>query len=288
MEQPIKYWVPSIAPSGMAFYTGDLFPAWKGNLFVGALAGQMLVRLELDGEKVTGEERLLAGLARAHPRRAQGPRRRALARSPTIRPGESSSRAGEVTLTRDAAFHRIGERFIGDAPVRSLRQSLSQLRLELLVASQARACRSPGPAGPTGTLLESQKSSKLEYVRRMRITRVSIDCKSGLFPNRPHVILPRGCIAGRVSIGGTHVRRIAAVNRLQRQTATRDVPHISRDHAARPHDPRHLARRPSAGSGTKLITSAMIAASKLLSANGRSCAPARRNCASFAPGRVRA
>src|SRR5256885_12978893 len=56
MEQPIKYWVPSIAPSGMAFYTADLFPAWKGNLFIGALAGQMLVRLELDGEKVTKEE----------------------------------------------------------------------------------------------------------------------------------------------------------------------------------------------------------------------------------------
>ena len=46
MEQPIKYWVPSIAPSGMAFYQGDLFPAWKGSLFVGALAGQMLVRLD--------------------------------------------------------------------------------------------------------------------------------------------------------------------------------------------------------------------------------------------------
>jgi glucose/arabinose dehydrogenase len=62
MEQPIKYWVPSIAPSGMAFYTGDLFPAWRGNLFVGALAGQMLVRLPLDGEKVSGEERLLREL----------------------------------------------------------------------------------------------------------------------------------------------------------------------------------------------------------------------------------
>src|ERR1044072_1815995 len=62
MEQPVKYWVPSIAPSGMAFYTADLFPAWKGSLFVGALAGQMLVRLTLDGEKVTGEERLLEGL----------------------------------------------------------------------------------------------------------------------------------------------------------------------------------------------------------------------------------
>jgi aldose sugar dehydrogenase len=62
MEQPIKYWVPSIAPSGMAFYTGELFPQWKGNLFVGALAGQMLVRLALDGETVTREERLLAAL----------------------------------------------------------------------------------------------------------------------------------------------------------------------------------------------------------------------------------
>jgi aldose sugar dehydrogenase len=62
MEQPIKYWVPSIAPSGMAFYTADLFPAWKGNLFVGALASQLLVRLELDGETVTKEERLLTNL----------------------------------------------------------------------------------------------------------------------------------------------------------------------------------------------------------------------------------
>jgi len=62
MEQPVKHWVPSIAPSGMAFYTGDLFPRWKGNLFVGALAGQLLVRLELDGEKVTKEERLLGNL----------------------------------------------------------------------------------------------------------------------------------------------------------------------------------------------------------------------------------
>jgi glucose/arabinose dehydrogenase len=62
MEQPIKYWVPSIAPSGMAFYQGDLFPAWRGSLFVGALAGRMLVRLSRDGETITGEERLLQGL----------------------------------------------------------------------------------------------------------------------------------------------------------------------------------------------------------------------------------
>ncbi|MFV2082449.1 MAG: PQQ-dependent sugar dehydrogenase, partial [bacterium] len=59
MEQPVYYWDPSIAPSGMAFYTGDRFPAWKGNLLVGALKGRMLVRLELDGEKVVKEERIL-------------------------------------------------------------------------------------------------------------------------------------------------------------------------------------------------------------------------------------
>jgi glucose/arabinose dehydrogenase len=62
MEQPVKYWVPSIAPSGMAFYTGDLFPKWRGSLFVGALAGQMLVRLDVNGEKVGSEERLLQNL----------------------------------------------------------------------------------------------------------------------------------------------------------------------------------------------------------------------------------
>jgi len=62
MEQPIKYWVPSIAPSGMTFYTGDLFADWQGSLFVGALAGQMLVRLELRGETVGREERLLQDL----------------------------------------------------------------------------------------------------------------------------------------------------------------------------------------------------------------------------------
>ena len=59
MAQPLHKWVPSIAPSGMAFYTGDRFPRWKGDLFVGALKDQMLVRLKLDGEKAIREERLL-------------------------------------------------------------------------------------------------------------------------------------------------------------------------------------------------------------------------------------
>jgi glucose/arabinose dehydrogenase len=61
MEQPVHYWVPSIAPSGMAFYTGDAFPEWQGDLFVGALKFELLVRLELDGERVVAEERLLEG-----------------------------------------------------------------------------------------------------------------------------------------------------------------------------------------------------------------------------------
>jgi glucose/arabinose dehydrogenase len=59
MEQPHYYWDPVIAPSGLAFYTGNLFPQWKGSLFVGALRGQMLDRLTLSGDKVVAEEPLL-------------------------------------------------------------------------------------------------------------------------------------------------------------------------------------------------------------------------------------
>lgn len=62
ITDPLHYWDPSIAPSGMAFYTGDEFPQWKGNLFVGALKMQKLVRLRMDGEKVTEEEDLLEDL----------------------------------------------------------------------------------------------------------------------------------------------------------------------------------------------------------------------------------
>jgi glucose/arabinose dehydrogenase len=61
MEQPLHYWVPSIGPSGMAFYTGLQMQRWHGDLFVGALATQQLVRLDLDGDRVVGEERLLNG-----------------------------------------------------------------------------------------------------------------------------------------------------------------------------------------------------------------------------------
>jgi glucose/arabinose dehydrogenase len=59
LEQPVYYWDPSIAPSGMAFYTGDKFPAWRGSILVGALAGKLVSRLETNGNRVTGEERML-------------------------------------------------------------------------------------------------------------------------------------------------------------------------------------------------------------------------------------
>ena len=62
MEQPIYYWDPSIAPSGMAFYTGTLFPAWRGNLFIGALKAERVARLVLKGQRVAFEEDLLLDL----------------------------------------------------------------------------------------------------------------------------------------------------------------------------------------------------------------------------------
>jgi len=62
VEDPLWHWTPSIAPSGMAFYTGKLFPKWDGSLFNGALKSEMLVRLELKGNKVVNEEPLLQGL----------------------------------------------------------------------------------------------------------------------------------------------------------------------------------------------------------------------------------
>jgi glucose/arabinose dehydrogenase len=53
-EQPVTHWERSIAPSGMAFYTRELFPAWRGSLLIGALAGRTLVRLALDREEIVG------------------------------------------------------------------------------------------------------------------------------------------------------------------------------------------------------------------------------------------
>jgi glucose/arabinose dehydrogenase len=73
VEPALKTWVPSIAPNGMAFLTSDRYPGWKGNLFIGALSGQALVRLELDGRKVVSEERLLQSLGERIRDVRQGP-----------------------------------------------------------------------------------------------------------------------------------------------------------------------------------------------------------------------
>jgi glucose/arabinose dehydrogenase len=59
MEQPVYFWDPVIAPSGLQFYTGSAFPAWRGSAFIGGLGGKRLVRLVLDGTRVVGEEHLL-------------------------------------------------------------------------------------------------------------------------------------------------------------------------------------------------------------------------------------
>lgn len=64
MEQPLTYWVPSIAPCGANFYTGDLFPKWKNHLFVATLAAEELRRIELDGDKVVADEVIFKGLGR--------------------------------------------------------------------------------------------------------------------------------------------------------------------------------------------------------------------------------
>ncbi len=62
MEQPRYYWDPDIAPSGMMFYTGNLFPTWKGSLFIGGMVTKNLVRLDVKGDRVVSEERLLKDL----------------------------------------------------------------------------------------------------------------------------------------------------------------------------------------------------------------------------------
>src|SRR5690606_33322686 len=72
-EDPIYQWTPVIAASGMLFYTGDAFPEWRGNLFNVGLVARALVRLSLDGTRVTHEERILSELGQRIRAVAQGP-----------------------------------------------------------------------------------------------------------------------------------------------------------------------------------------------------------------------
>ena len=64
MEQPVYYWDPVIAPSGMTFYQGAMFPDWQGDLLIGGLRAGSLVRLKLQGDRVVGEQRLVEGIGR--------------------------------------------------------------------------------------------------------------------------------------------------------------------------------------------------------------------------------
>jgi len=75
LEQPVYYWDPAVAPSGMTFYTGDLIPEWKNNLFIAALRGMHIIRLVIDNAatRVMGEERLLAGEEQRFRYVVQGP-----------------------------------------------------------------------------------------------------------------------------------------------------------------------------------------------------------------------
>ena len=62
MAQPVHYWVPSIAPSGLAIYDGDAFPRWRGDMLVGSLKFSLLARLDMEGGEVVREERMLEGM----------------------------------------------------------------------------------------------------------------------------------------------------------------------------------------------------------------------------------
>ena len=73
VEEPVYYWDPDIAPSGMMFYSGNVFPEWQGNLFTGAMLTQQLVRLVLNGDRVVAEERLLGELKQRIRDIRQGP-----------------------------------------------------------------------------------------------------------------------------------------------------------------------------------------------------------------------
>ena len=73
LAQPVTYWVPSISPSGLAFYDGEAFPNWRGDLFVGALSGEHLARLRIDDGRVVEQERLLEDWGRRIRDVRQGP-----------------------------------------------------------------------------------------------------------------------------------------------------------------------------------------------------------------------
>ena len=100
MAQPVAHWVPSISPSGMAFYTGEDFAAWRGSLFIGALSGERLVRLELDGDELVGQEWLLQDYGERIRDVRQGPRWPALSADRFRRRQAAADRARQLAAHR--------------------------------------------------------------------------------------------------------------------------------------------------------------------------------------------
>ncbi|HTE24898.1 PQQ-dependent sugar dehydrogenase [Flavitalea sp.] len=92
MVQPVYYWDPVVSPSGMTFYTGTNMPEWKNNLFISCLGGQQVVRLSIDNNRVTGEERLLE---------KEGQRFRDIVQGPD---------GALYTITDQGRFYRIGKK----------------------------------------------------------------------------------------------------------------------------------------------------------------------------------
>ena len=110
MADPLWHWTPSIAPSGMAFYTGDLFPGWKGSLINGALKFELLSRLDAQRRQGREGRAPAARPARAHPRRAARARRRALSAHRQCRRPHPARRAGEVRRRSHAGFRKESQR----------------------------------------------------------------------------------------------------------------------------------------------------------------------------------
>ncbi|MEJ0039675.1 MAG: PQQ-dependent sugar dehydrogenase [Gammaproteobacteria bacterium] len=128
LEQPVYFWTPSIAPSGLLFYTGELFPAWKRSVFVGAMAGKRLIRLELDGNRVIAEEPLLVERGKRNSRYSSGARgrlvhpdcragRRALEAQPTELTARGRRPAAQALSRSMSAASTFTSGFAGDEPL---------------------------------------------------------------------------------------------------------------------------------------------------------------------------
>jgi glucose/arabinose dehydrogenase len=123
-EQPLYFWDPVIGPSGMALYTGNLFPAWKNSLFIGGHQTNDLVRLTLNGEKVTGEERLLTD------------------RAPRLR-------IRDVRQGPDGALYLLTDEPLSGKLLKLVPKGTAKLRWTIALATEARRAQRDIPSEPS-------------------------------------------------------------------------------------------------------------------------------------------